>query len=272
MSKIALLGASIFLIAAVVVGMNWWKDSPPKSETYSAKDGGKQIIAASPENETHDVSLMPHYPVLKVVDGDTLAVRINGKSTTVRLIGLDTPETVDPRKPVQCFGTEASNKAKELLTGKTVSIETDNTQGELDKYGRLLVYVYLPNGVLFNKYMIAEGYGHEYTYNIPYAYQSEFKAAERDARTRKKGLWADNACNTQPAATPSPTPKSSEPSEYPVPTVGTGEYDCSYNAYSCISFRTQAEAQSAFETCGGSANDVHKLDGDKDGRVCESLP
>ncbi len=134
------------------------------------------------------------HPVVKVVDGDTLAVLMNGKSVTLRLIGLDTPETVDPRKPVQCFGKAASDKAKEMLTGKAVRLEYDASQGTLDKYGRTLAYVFLSDGTNFNQYMIAEGYGHEYTYNLPYKYQSEFKAAEKSAREQKKGLWADGAC------------------------------------------------------------------------------
>ena len=139
-------------------------------------------------------AVTPLYPVERVVDGDTLAVEMSGKSVKIRLIGLDTPETVDPRKPVQCFGKEASDKAKELLTGKSVRLEKDASQGEYDKYGRLLAYVYLPDGTLFNKFMIAEGYGHEYTYNLPYKYQLEFKEAEARARAEKKGLWADGAC------------------------------------------------------------------------------
>ena len=139
-------------------------------------------------------AVTPLYPVERVVDGDTLAVEMSGKSVKIRLIGLDTPETVDPRKPVQCFGKEASDKAKELLTGKSVRLEKDASQGEYDKYGRLLAYVYLPDGTLFNKFMIAEGYGHEYTYNLPYKYQQEFKAAEARARAEKKGLWADGVC------------------------------------------------------------------------------
>jgi len=140
------------------------------------------------------------YPVIKVIDGDTISIIKNGKTVTLRLIGLDTPETVDPRKPVQCFGKAASEKAKELLTHKTVRLEFDASQGTLDKYGRTLAYVFLPpqRGVpaeiFFNEYMIAEGYGHEYTYNLPYKYQKEFKAAESHAREEKKGLWADDTC------------------------------------------------------------------------------
>lgn len=134
------------------------------------------------------------YSVTKVIDGDTLVVEMNGKNVKIRLIGLDTPETVDPRKPVQCFGKEASDKAKEMLSGKRVRIEQDASQGEYDKYGRLLAYVYLPDGTLLNEYMIAEGYGHEYTYRLPYKYQKEFKAAQSRAQEEKKGLWADGVC------------------------------------------------------------------------------
>lgn len=110
------------------------------------------------------------------------------------MIGMDTPETVDPRKPVQCFGVEASNKAKALLTGKKVRLEADATQGERDKYSRLLRYAYLEDGAFFNKLMISEGYAHEYTYNTPYKYQAQFKQAETEARNAKRGLWADDAC------------------------------------------------------------------------------
>lgn len=134
------------------------------------------------------------YPVAKVVDGDTIDIAIGTSTTRLRLIGLDTPEIVDPRKPVQCFAREASAKAKELLTGREVHIEQDPSQGKYDKYGRLLAYVFLPDGTNFNERMIAEGYGHEYTYRLPYTYQEAFRAAEKTAREEKKGLWADDAC------------------------------------------------------------------------------
>ena len=91
-----------------------------------------------------------YYAVTKVVDGDTLAIDMNDKTVTLRLIGIDTPETVDPRKPIECFGVEASNKAKELLAGEFVRIEQDPTQSEFDKYGRLLVYVYREDGFFFS--------------------------------------------------------------------------------------------------------------------------
>jgi micrococcal nuclease len=83
--------------------------------------------------------------VVEVVDGDTLKVNLDGQVHTVRLIGVDTPETVDPRKPVDGFGQEASAKAYELLDGQTVALEVDQSQGERDKYDRLLRYVWLPD-------------------------------------------------------------------------------------------------------------------------------
>lgn len=133
--------------------------------------------------------------VVKVVDGDTIHVVLDGKKQAIRMIGMDTPEVVDPRKPVQCFGKEASNRAKELLTEKMVKLENDPTQGDKDKYGRLLRYIFLEDGTNFNKKMIEEGYAHEYTYNLPYKYRDEFKQAERDARLAKRGLWGDGVCD-----------------------------------------------------------------------------
>lgn len=136
-----------------------------------------------------------YYSVTSVVDGDTVKVNINGTVETLRLIGMDTPETVDPRKPVQCFGKEASNKAKELLVGTKVRLEKDSTQGELDKYGRTLAYIYREDGLFYNKYMIEQGYAHEYTYNTPYEYQAEFKAAQKSAQENQMGLWSPSTCN-----------------------------------------------------------------------------
>lgn len=138
------------------------------------------------------------YRVLKVVDGDTFDVEINGKTERLRMIGIDTPETVDPRKSVQCFGKEASNKAKELLGGQFVTLESDPTQGDRDKYGRLLRYAFLSDGTNYGLLMISQGYAHEYTYSLPYKYQKEFKQAEVEARENNKGLWSSDTCSGKP--------------------------------------------------------------------------
>lgn len=132
--------------------------------------------------------------VLRVIDGDTIEVQLNNKKETVRLIGIDAPETVDPRKTVECFGKEASDKTKEILNGKTVRLETDTTQGETDKYGRLLRYIFLDR-INFNELMISEGFAHEYTYqNNPYKYMEEFKEVQKKAQEENKGLWNETTC------------------------------------------------------------------------------
>jgi micrococcal nuclease len=147
----------------------------------------KQIAVSFPKNELRTV--------VRVVDGDTIVVQINGIAKKVRLIGLDTPEIVDSRKPVECFGKEASDEAKKILSGKQIRLETDPSQGAYDKYGRLLAYVFLTDGTNLNKMMIENGYGYEYTYDMPYKYQTEFKQAEKEARENKRGLWAEGKCD-----------------------------------------------------------------------------
>jgi len=185
--------------------------------------------AATPQQPTDTAVTL--YTVVSVVDGDTLKITINGKTETLRLIGMDTPEVVDPRKTVQCFGKEASNKAKELLSGKKISIEADASQGERDKYGRLLVYVRRRDGLFYNQYMIEQGYAHEYTYNVPYKYQSEFKAAQKAAQEAQRGLWSPTTCNgdtTQAATRPAPAttaqPTPTTPSDQPAQAASSGKY------------------------------------------------
>lgn len=141
------------------------------------------------------------YTVLSVTDGDTIRIDYDGTNTPVRLIGIDTPETVDSRKVVQCFGQEASDYLKAKLAGQKVALEADPTQSNRDKYDRLLRYVYL-DGEDVGLSVIANGYGHEYTYNIPYQKQTEYQNAEKTASAQNLGLWSPSTCNgdtAQPA-------------------------------------------------------------------------
>ena len=197
--------------------------------------------------------------VVRVVDGDTVVV---APRTTLRLIGIDTPETVDPRKPVQCFGREASAWAHALLDGKEVWLEYDPSQGRLDKYGRTLAYVWLPDGVLFNQVMIADGFAHEYTYDLPYRYQDAFAAAERDARESERGLWSPTTCNGD-TATPTTT--------VPVAPAGGSACDPSYPTV-CIPPPPPdldcADIPDRRFTVVGA--DPHRFDSDHDGSGCES--
>lgn len=144
--------------------------------------------------ETHQGDL---YPVARVVDGDTIVVNIAGTDTRIRLIGVNTPETVDPRTPVECFGKQASDFLKAMLpVGTMVRLQSDPTQANTDKYGRLLRYVYLGD-TLVDEEIIQEGYGYEYTYDLPYQFQKEFRESEEYARSGQLGLWSTTTCNGQ---------------------------------------------------------------------------
>lgn len=241
---------------------------PNEEQTSSTSETNNQEnVQNNPDNSS------PLYQVTAVVDGDTIKVNIDGTVKTLRLIGIDTPETVDPRKPVQCFGLEASNRTKQLLLNKKVRLEADPSQGELDKYSRLLRYVYLEDGTSFNKKMIADGYAYEYTYNTTYKYQAEFKQAQIDAKNSKLGLWADGACDAQTTTTPPPSTPPPTNTTTPANT-DTATYNCSSNTYNCSNFKTHAEAQAVYDYCFNKVGkDVHGLDGPpKDGNACESLP
>lgn len=130
--------------------------------------------------------------VTKVVDGDTIEVLLDGQKKTIRLIGINTPETVDPRRPVQCFGKEASDETKRLLTGKAVYLSKDVS--ETDKYDRLLRFVFLPveNGqmLFINDYLVRQGFANNYPYPPDVKYDDQFRQAENEAREQKKGLWS----------------------------------------------------------------------------------
>ncbi len=129
------------------------------------------------------------YPVVRVNDGDTIVVKTPAGNESVRLLGVDTPEVKDPRKPVQCFGEAASAHTKQALNGASVRLEPDPTNTDRDKYGRLLRYVYLPDGTLYNAALIRDGYGFAYTV-FPITKLEEFRALEADARANSRGLWA----------------------------------------------------------------------------------
>lgn len=133
----------------------------------------------------------------RVVDGDTVDVWLNdGSLIRLRLIGIDTPETVDPNTPQECFGRQASDRAKELLIeGQTVYLEPDDSQGDTDRYDRYLRYVWLDDRTMFNYEMVATGYAIEYTYDLPYRYQAEFLEGQRTAAENGVGLWAVDTCD-----------------------------------------------------------------------------
>ncbi|TXC91496.1 thermonuclease family protein [Metabacillus litoralis] len=126
--------------------------------------------------------------VNRVVDGDTLNVSIDGKEETVRLLLVDTPETVHPTKPVEPFGPEASTYMKKLLTGNKVDIELD--VGERDKYGRLLAYIYFEEKMV-NKLLLEKGLARvAYVFEPNTKYVDEFYEIQKQAQNKAIGIWS----------------------------------------------------------------------------------
>ena len=140
-----------------------------------------------------DISRMIVAEVVNHVDGDTVRVRIQtppaglNEKETIRMLGVDTPETVHPSRPVEYFGKEASEFTRRALLGKQVYLAFDwDTR---DQYGRLLAYVYTDKEQCFNTRLIREGYAHVYT-RFPFQFMDEFRRFEQEARKAKLGLWA----------------------------------------------------------------------------------
>jgi endonuclease YncB( thermonuclease family) len=177
-----------------------WKESGSveTAAAVSALDSEEELLEA--DEEIPAPTDVPLYAVVRIVDGDTVVVNVDGKNESVRMIGIETPELNDSRTGVQCFAKEASDRTKTLLTGKKVQLEKDPSQGDRDKYKRLLAHVFREDGVSINKTLISEGYAHEYTYDGEYKYQAQYKAAQKAAEAGEKGLWAPDACASFEAA------------------------------------------------------------------------
>ena len=139
-----------------------------------------------------DTSRMLRAEVIGHIDGDTVRVRIESPPPplrvveTIRFIGVDTPETVAPNRPVEHFGLEASEFTRSHLFGKNVFLAFD--WDLRDRYGRLLAYIYTEEGRCFNAMLIQEGYGHAYL-RFPFQFMEEFRGLEQEARRGQRGLW-----------------------------------------------------------------------------------
>jgi micrococcal nuclease len=171
----------LFFISGIGIGFGL-------GEKYAAPAG--QNIRSENENKSGEVSggekpdFVGDFQITRVIDGDTLEITGGEK---VRYIGIDTPEIVDSRKPVQCFGKEASDKNKELVTGKTVRLERDTI--DRDRYNRLLRYVYVGDNFI-NLELVKQGFARSYFYPPDIKYQDQILQAEQEAKKTKIGLWS----------------------------------------------------------------------------------
>ena len=220
--KIGLVSVGILIIVIIasiigVANINNGEKTNDNTEK-SVNHFSIEEIPKSTEGTSETPVSSPLYRVISVTDGDTIEIDYNGVETPVRLIGVNTPETVDPRTTVECFGIEASNFLKSLLSNKNVSIAADPTQSDRDKYNRLLRYVYLDGEDIGYK-IISSGYGYEYTYNVPYEKQSEYKSVQNEASKAERGLWSPSTCNGN-KETPT-VPATPQPSSQPEAKPGT---------------------------------------------------
>ena len=171
-------GIILALFIGIAIGYGFKSNNATLSGNLAANIL-KEIIPGNKNDNVGDL-----VKVVRVVDGDTIEIEGGEK---VRYIGIDTPETVDPRKPVQCFSVEASKKNKELVEGKMVRLEKDIT--DRDKYNRLLRYIWLDD-VLVNLELVKQGFAYSYSYPPDIKYQDQFLKAQQEAREAKRGLWS----------------------------------------------------------------------------------
>jgi endonuclease YncB( thermonuclease family) len=129
------------------------------------------------------------YAIDHFIDGDTIAINMNGIIEKIRMIGVDTPETHKPNTPVQCYGEEAAAYTKQLIGNDRVRVASDSKSSNRDRYNRLLRYVYLPDGRMVETELITHGYGFAYTY-FPFTKSAEFTADEQQAQAAHIGLWS----------------------------------------------------------------------------------
>ncbi|GEM_PF-1417986 len=175
----------------------------PKQDVAEA-----EIVEEVPAEENVDQGSEPekiYYEVTSITDGDTIKVLIDNKTETIRLANINTPESVDLRRPVECMGNEASQKMTELVSGKKVYLEQDETQGDKDQYNRLLRFIFLENDTDVGLEMIKLGYAQSSPYgNSPHKYLEAYTTAQEEAQTNELGLWSPNSCPA-PTATPATT-------------------------------------------------------------------
>lgn len=188
-------GAEPSALAEMDEETDWEPDEPEETEATPEAMPAYRVNTEGVDSAFHaDITKMTAAIVTRHVDGDTVHVRVANPVPPfnavekIRMIGVDTPETVHPNRQVEHFGAEASAFTKDALLGRDVYLALDwDTR---DKYGRLLAYIYTADGACHNAEIIRHGYGHAYT-RFAFQFLDEFRRFEDEARTEGRGLWAD---------------------------------------------------------------------------------
>lgn len=272
--KVKWISLGLVALFTIFVGSAWMSGlaTPSESERESNAPGVVQEAQLTPTAEPQaKITLAPsdrqEVKVTRVVDGDTIELEGGQK---LRYIGMDTPETGD------CYATEATNKNKELVEGKLVSLEKDVS--ETDRFGRLLRYVYVDD-VMVNEVLVKDGFASVYTYPPDVKYNDRFMEVQKDASAEGRGLWSscDSSANSSGQLVPTTAPAARTTTSQPTqPSSTSCKYSCSSPDRDCADFSTHAEAQAFFECCGfTAAYDPMRLDkanGQGNGIACESRP
>lgn len=242
---LVLLASLLSFVAGKKLAQNPQNSSEVKSLSVENIYPTIAIRITSPVTSTTSPMSYESVKVSRVIDGDTVEL---SDGRRVRYIGIDTPETGDPRRGVQCYGREAYEKNRELVEGKMVELEKDVS--ETDKYGRFLRYVYI-NNVLVNELLVEEGYAYSSSYPPDVKYQDNFLEAQKLAREENKGLWGSTCSNAPTANTLG---------------ISGGGFACDCDK-SCKDIASCEEAQFQLKTCG-----CKNRDGDGDGIACDGAP
>lgn len=258
-------------------------DTEPSTDADGSEsepsDGGTDSSDDVDESDANDAEPEPErgpadgtewtVSIERVVDGDTMEVRFpNGEVDTIRLLGVDTPETYGQSDPddfegipdntdgadwLAEWGDRATAYATEELDGQEVRIAVDPEADRRGSYGRLLVYVYTEDGESFNRALIDEGLAR--MYDSQFSERSAFERAEAQAQREEVGLWGFEGSTDEPPAEDGTDGDGSDPDD-------SADYDCP-------DFETQQDAQAVYDD---DPSDPHGLDADGDGVACETLP
>lgn len=265
---------SVTFVLFVLVGIT--AQSTPEPQKNETLEQQKIEITEPQESSTGELKQNDRdywHKVERVVDGDTVRASVDGKSESIRVIGINSPESTTR---TECFGSAASKKAKEFLEGKWIQLEKDTSQSDRDKYGRLLRYVWFDSGTDFGRRMIEEGYAYEYTYDIPYSKQAEYRETQKYAEKRSHGLWSAGTCDgkrTKPApklTAPKPQPVAPAPAPRPKPAPAPRS-NCDPNYTPCVpNVSYDLDCADIGFSVRVIGSDPHRFDGDDDGYGCES--
>lgn len=266
--------STIVLVICIVTGCS--QETAIRTSTSPSPSTAPTVTPVSTITPVPTGSKMIPAKIVRVVDGDTMKVSFNEsgkvKEETIRLLLVDTPESVDPEKPVQPFALEASKFAKDTLTDQEVRLELDVS--ERDKYGRLLCYLYIGDK-MFNEMLLENGYARvAYIYPPNVKYVDKFRDIQKAAQLKGVNIWSvenyaqedgyhENVVKAKQSPSAAPTAAATVAPSPTVKPTATTESNVYYN--NC----TEAKAAGAYNIKRGQPGYSSKLDKDNDGVACE---